>query len=429
MLYKSPYLSTVPAVLLIVFIYIPIRNRIKRLVERLFKRGTYSIDQEMQRFVLSVGICSEISVFDRFSSYAKRLLGPKGVYVIKAPANSPPMAQALISEGDNKEDVLRDIRESGEELWRSFTNNRTVYGFELTEKGILKGLMLETALFIPVFHGDMCQYLIILLAKWNNTLYSKKDRMLLEAISVNIEHMIEADELRRAKARIEEGFRRERDHVMKEMHDGLGSILTNITVASQAAGQVFDDNSSKAKELVSMINNCSMQASDFLRTGLTVLDNQEGDMGFIISGIRNRLGSMLEGHGLSVNFTIGDNVEQLRVDANTNLNIVRCIQEAFNNILKHSGARNVDVIFERNNSHLKIAINDDGRGFNTSCDTSSSSAPSATTDRVKIGNGSGYGLKNIAKRMEELNGLFEITSSPDRGTRLALSIPLNTSPP
>ena len=415
----------------------------------------------MQRFVLSVGICSEISVLERFSSYVKRLLGPKGVYIIKAPANSPlisegngnenphipfveknPLSpplekggkggfdassnrlQLLISDGDDKEDVLRDITESGEELWRSFTNNKTVYGFELTEKGVLKGLMLETALLIPVFHGDMCQYIIILLAKWNNTSYSRKDRMLLEAVSVNIEHMIEADELRRAKARIEEGFRRERDHVMKEMHDGLGSILTNITVASQAAGRVFDDNSKKAKELISTINTCSMQASDFLRTGLTVLDNQEGDMGFIISGIRNRLGSMLEGHGLSVNFTIGDNVEQLRVDANTNLNIFRCIQEAFNNILKHSGARNVEVRFERNNSHLKITINDDGRGFNTSCDTSSSSAPSATTDRAKIGKGSGYGLNNIAKRMEELNGSFEITGTPGRGTLLTLSIPV-----
>jgi len=212
--------------------------------------------------------------------------------------------------------------------------------------------------------------------------------------------------------------------VMKEMHDGLGSILTNITVASQAAGRVFDDNSKKAKELISTINTCSMQASDFLRTGLTVLDNQEGDMGFIISGIRNRLGSMLEGHGLSVNFTIGDNVEQLRVDANTNLNIFRCIQEAFNNILKHSGARNVEVMFERNNSHLKIAINDDGRGFNTGCDTSSSSAPSTVADRVKSGYGSGYGLKNIAKRMEELNGSFEITGTPGRGTLLTLSIPV-----
>lgn len=145
-------------------------------------------------------------------------------------------------------------------------------------------------------------------------------------------------------------------------------------------------------------------------------------MGFIISGIRNRLGSMLEGHGLSVNFTIGDNVEQLRVDANTNLNIVRCIQEAFNNILKHAGARNVEVIFERNSSHLKIAINDDGRGFNQSCDTFSSATLSATTHRFKSGDGSGYGLKNIAKRMKELNGSFEIKSSPGRGTLLTLSI-------
>ena len=81
-------------------------------------------------------------------------------------------------------------------------------------------------------------------------------------------------------------------------------------------------------------------------------------------------------------------------------------------------------MFERNNGHLKIAINDDGRGFNTGCDTSSLSAPSAATDRVKIGDGSGYGLKNIAKRMEELNGSFEITSTPGRGTPITLSIPV-----
>ena len=46
---------------------------------------------------------------------------------------------------------------------------------------------------------------------------------------------------------MEAKMRREREEVMKEMHDGLGSILTNITVASQVAGQVFDADVGKAK--------------------------------------------------------------------------------------------------------------------------------------------------------------------------------------
>ncbi|HWR71533.1 MAG TPA: hypothetical protein VN604_00005, partial [Nitrospirota bacterium] len=90
--FASPYLLTagkglpafsVVAVLLIVFIYVPIRNTVKSLVERLFKRGKYDPEKELQQFMVRLGLCDERSALEKFTAFVKGLLRPSGVFVMK----------------------------------------------------------------------------------------------------------------------------------------------------------------------------------------------------------------------------------------------------------------------------------------------------------------------------------------------------------
>lgn len=408
-LYGSPF-AAVPAVLLIVFIYLPVRNAVKRSVEKMFKRGSYDTEDEAKRFVLQEGVCGDAPVLERFSTFVRDLLGPSGVCVIEK--RSGP--RVTFADGEKGMEAAKAIAADANRLCEYFKDNRRpAYGFELTEKGILivgvglkPATTLDSALFVPVFVGNRCRSIVIFFEKWNRTPYSKKDRSLCESLAINIGHILHAEEMKRAKEEAEAEHRRQREHVMKEMHDGLGSILTNITVASRIADSSFEMEGDKAKEMVGVISRCSVQATDFLRTGLTILDNQEGELGPVIKNMRHRLGGMLQECGIGVNFEFGEGVEGMKTDAVTGLNMVRSVQEAFNNIMKHSGAEEVSVRFSRDNDKLKVEIEDNGKGFDL------------------IGQkGQGYGLMNMAKRMEGLGGTLEINSSPGKGTRLEMVIP------
>jgi signal transduction histidine kinase len=86
--------------------------------------------------------------------------------------------------------------------------------------------------------------------------------------------------------------------------------------------------------------------------------------------------------------------------------LYRIVQEGVNNILKYSEAKNSRVTLERDLRETLLVIEDDGRGFN----------PNDARE--------GMGLKNIAERARILGGRLKLDSSPGRGVRIELAIPI-----
>jgi signal transduction histidine kinase len=85
--------------------------------------------------------------------------------------------------------------------------------------------------------------------------------------------------------------------------------------------------------------------------------------------------------------------------------IYRVVQEALHNIVQHAGARKVKVIVRQEQDRLSLAIEDDGRGFDTA--------------RQK-----GMGLVGMEERVRHLGGTFDVHSRPGSGTVLDVSLPL-----
>jgi PAS domain S-box-containing protein len=94
------------------------------------------------------------------------------------------------------------------------------------------------------------------------------------------------------------------------------------------------------------------------------------------------------------------------------LTIYRVVQEAFNNIARHAGARIVRVRLLRNNEMIQCAIQDDGVGFDPG-----KNLP-ARDNQPK-----GLGVPGMRERVEAAGGTFQILSAPGEGTKLVLSIP------
>jgi signal transduction histidine kinase len=88
--------------------------------------------------------------------------------------------------------------------------------------------------------------------------------------------------------------------------------------------------------------------------------------------------------------------------------LYRILQEATNNIVRHSEASSAEISIRRNKSAISIKINDNGRGFSTD-DT----------------NNLGFGLTGISQRVRMMNGNLSIESAPGAGTTLHLVLPID----
>ncbi len=86
------------------------------------------------------------------------------------------------------------------------------------------------------------------------------------------------------------------------------------------------------------------------------------------------------------------------------ITLYRIFQEIFTNIVKHSKASNVDIVFTGDNSNLNCLIVDDGIGFKA--------------NKIKRG----IGLDNIIERLSEINSTLKIDREPNNGTSISFSI-------
>jgi signal transduction histidine kinase len=85
--------------------------------------------------------------------------------------------------------------------------------------------------------------------------------------------------------------------------------------------------------------------------------------------------------------------------------VYRIVQEALNNCSKHSYARNVKVVLSQESNHLRVSIEDDGKGFDP--------------NRAR-----GLGLIGMTERVSQLGGVLKVDSNPAGGTCLRIDLPL-----
>ena len=109
-----------------------------------------------------------------------------------------------------------------------------------------------------------------------------------------------------------------------------------------------------------------------------------------------------------IKFDFYDNLNGERFDQKLEVNLYRVVQEAINNILKYSRAKNVTIQLMKYEHDLVLTIEDDGEGFDVG--------------KVLEGHNS-FGLKNMRNRVNSLSGYFHIDSFPHRGTIITVELP------
>lgn len=201
----------------------------------------------------------------------------------------------------------------------------------------------------------------------------------------------------------EQALTEERQRLMREIHDGIGSNLVTTLAAVEAGGDGHDPRAANALR----------SAIADLKLTVDSLEPVDGDLLSLLGNLRYRLAPQLE----QANITMQWDVEPLPMldwlRAPQALHVLRIAQEAFSNVMQHARARQVRVstTVGANDTGdaqvVRIEFTDDGIGFEHN--------PDGTL---------GKGLHNMAHRAEVLGGRLVVRSAPGEGTTICLELPV-----
>lgn len=192
----------------------------------------------------------------------------------------------------------------------------------------------------------------------------------------------------------------ERERLMRDMHDGIGGHLVS-TLALIEGGRAGPADLAGAVRA----------ALDDMRLVIDSLDPVEDDLNVVLAMLRDRLAPRLSAAGIA----FCDDIEALPPVAGLTparvLDLLRLLQEAVTNALKHGQARAITLAARHRDGAIDIEVADDGRGFD----------PGTVA--------AGRGLKNMRRRAEQAGAPITIESAPGGGTRVRLRVPAGHAAP
>jgi len=150
------------------------------------------------------------------------------------------------------------------------------------------------------------------------------------------------------------------------------------------------------------------RAIDDIRIVIDSLDPDATDLPLSLGKLRSRLEPLLRRSGITLTWSIDDDIRAETFPPEAVLHVLRIIQEAVTNALRHANASRIDVRMsfgDEKREHLQLSIQDDGLGLSTH------------------GTTAGRGLRNMSLRAEKLGAELRIEHTGS-GTRIDLSIPL-----
>lgn len=204
------------------------------------------------------------------------------------------------------------------------------------------------------------------------------------------------------KQALEEALQGERNRIAGEMHDDLGTELTLI-------GLLLNDIPTKelpeiATENLKKIETHASKSIENMREIIWAMNNSYDNLPDLVAFIRRFVVEIFDDSDLVCKAQIPDGFPDYKVSGEKRRNILLCVKECANNILKHADATHVNLSFKWNGM-LEIQLSDNGCGFDTD-----------------HGNRFGNGLKSMHQRMNAVGGEIKIVN--ENGTKISFMIPL-----
>lgn len=203
------------------------------------------------------------------------------------------------------------------------------------------------------------------------------------------------------------GEESERKRLAKELHDGLGGMLSNLKLALSPPNTEIKVKTKDREHIVTHALQMADRASEELRRIAHNMMPQSLAKFGLITALEDLCDDINFAGKMEVVFQ-HFNVDDTQVAA-INLAVYRLVQELLNNVVKHAEATEVTLQLSQNATTLFVTVEDNGKGF----------------DLEKALAQKGHGLSNLQSRVEALNGELEIDARPKEGTSIQIQLPIN----
>jgi len=211
---------------------------------------------------------------------------------------------------------------------------------------------------------------------------------------------LEDARVRLADAHHRQGVADERERLAREIHDTLAQGFASIVALAEAARSGLATEPARSAKHLLAIENTARENLAEARVLVGAASAGGVTPGSVAAALRRTLDRFTEDIGIDVTAELPD----VTCDQQTRIALLRCTQESLANVRKHAAASTVEVVLTERPYAVELEITDDGRGFVTE-------------------DSHGFGLNGMRKRLAELGGELDVTSSVGDGTRVLAMIP------
>jgi len=245
-------------------------------------------------------------------------------------------------------------------------------------------------LTIPIVAGLM----IILFLKWLH----RERRLLIEREADRQEYM----------SQVWKALENERKRLSQELHDDtIQTLLAIVNGMQYLTRKEGDKLSPEFTKQIESYNNSVFQVTEELRRISIDLRPSILDNIGLLEALRSLADSMYE-KGVNVKFRTNGIIRKL--PSGSDVHVFRFVQEALNNVRKHAEASETIIEMDFNPGSIRVAVHDDGKGF---------TIPENTSTFYINGK---LGIMGMQDRANLINGQFNISSQPGKGTTASILI-------
>jgi signal transduction histidine kinase len=195
-----------------------------------------------------------------------------------------------------------------------------------------------------------------------------------------------------------------RSQIATDLHDEIGSGLSQISILSGAAERLADGRD--LRPLLFRIGEVSRELADSMSDIVWTIDPKQDHLGDLIYRMRRFADELLGGSNIAFDLIVKGS-SAISLDVAARREIFMIFKESLHNAARHSRCTLMHIEITSERGDLELCVMDDGKGF--------------VMDRLR---GNSSGLQNMKKRAERLHGKLEICSQPGQGTSVRLTAPV-----
>lgn len=214
------------------------------------------------------------------------------------------------------------------------------------------------------------------------------------------------DQLRQYALQVENlAMVQERNRIARDIHDSLGHSLTALNLQLEGALKLWDSNPDRAHQFLTEAKRLGSTTLQDVRRSVATMRTDPLQGRPLEDAIASLCANVQQSTGVLPSLTV-----QLATPLSAEIRnaLYRIVQEALTNASKHAAATQISIALTQTPIALELTIQDNGRGF----------APEQTP--------TGFGLQGMRERTLALGGAFTLDSSPGKGCRIQVQIPLQS---